>query len=56
LTQYVFIQLRRSKRLNASRKVPMFGPLYGGTAVPFGRPVVVFGEGTGSNWRLRSQY
>jgi hypothetical protein len=31
-------------------------PLYAGTTVPVGRPLVVFGDGTGSYWRFRSQY
>lgn len=46
----------RSNLPNGSRKVPIPDPLYAGTTVPLGRPVVVFGDGTGSYWRLRSQY
>jgi hypothetical protein len=34
----------------------MLEPLYGGTKVPLGSPVVVLGEGMGSYWRVRSQY
>ena len=54
--QYLFMYSRRSNLPNGSRKVPMPEPLYAGTTVPFGRPLVVFGDGTGSYWRLRSQY
>lgn len=37
-------------------KVSTPGPLYAGTTVPFGRPLVVFGDGVGSNCLVRSQY
>ena len=54
--QYVFMYSKRSAFPNGSRKVPMLGPVYFGTGVPAGVPVVVFGDGMGSYWRVRSQY
>jgi hypothetical protein len=54
--QYLFMYSSRSYLPNGSRNVPMPEPLYAGTTVPFGRPLVVFGDGTGSYWRPRSQY
>lgn len=54
--QYLFIQASKSYLPKASTNVPMLGPSYGGTTVPFGNPLVVFGEGTGSNCRVKSQY
>jgi hypothetical protein len=42
---YLFMYASRSYFQNSARKVPMLGPVYGGTGVPFGLPVVVFGDG-----------
>lgn len=50
---HLFIKANRSNLPNASRKVLTDGPEYLGTGVPSGLPVVVFGAGTGSYWRLR---
>ena len=48
----LFMYASKSSLPNGSRNVPIFGPLYGATTVPFGRPFVVLGDGTGSYWRL----
>ena len=53
---YLLICASRSPRPSGSISSSIPGPTYGSTGVPPGLPVVVLGDGSGSYWRLRSQY
>lgn len=52
----MFMNSRRSNLSKGLKRTSKDEPFHAGTGVPPGFPVVVFGEGMGSYWRLRSQY